>query len=104
MLNKSELDKVFHALADPNRRMMIRRLSRGPAQVTDLASVRPMSLPALLQHVQQLEASGLVSSEKIGRARICRLEPEPLRTAQEWIAGRRATWRRERGRYHARVR
>ena len=102
MLNQTELDKVFRALADASRRMIIRRLSRGPAQVTDLASVHPMSLPALLQHVQQLEASGLVSTHKRGRARICRLEDEPLRAAEEWIAGRRAIWTRERARQRAR--
>lgn len=101
MLNQTELDKVFHALADHNRRMIIRVLSRGPAQVTDLASVRPMSLSALLQHVQQLEASGLVTSQKIGRARMCRLEDEPLRAVEEWVAGRRATWKRHRGRARA---
>ena len=101
MLNKSKLDKVFHALADQNRRIMIRRLSRGPTSVAELASPLLMSLPAVLQHLQHLEASGLVSSEKVGRVRMCRLDSEPLRLAEAWIAGRRATWRRQRGRCRA---
>jgi DNA-binding transcriptional ArsR family regulator len=62
-----------------------------------------MSLPAVLQHLQLLEASGLVSSEKIGRVRMCRLDSEPLRIAEEWIASRRATWKRQRGRHAAGV-
>ena len=83
--------------------MMIRRLSRGPTPVAELAAPFPISLPAVLQHLQQLEASGLVSSEKVGRVRMCRLESEPLRIAEEWIAGRRATWKRQRGRHAAGV-
>ena len=63
--------------------MMIRRLSRGPTPVAELAAPFPISLPAVLQHLQQLEASGLVSSEKVGRVRMCRLESEPLRIAEE---------------------
>ena len=98
MLNKLNLDGVFHALANENRRLIIRRLSRGPTPVAELAAPLPMSLPAALQHVELLESSGLVSSEKRGRVRICRLDAEPLRLAEAWIAGRRKTWRRQRGR------
>jgi DNA-binding transcriptional ArsR family regulator len=88
------LDRVFQALADPTRRVMVERLSRGPASVSELAEPLAMSLPAVFQHLQVLEASGLVRSEKAGRVRTCRIEPAVLRTAEEWITERRATWKR----------
>jgi DNA-binding transcriptional ArsR family regulator len=95
MLNQSvSLDPVFQALSDPTRRVMVERLSRGPASVTELAQPFAMSLPAVMQHLQVLEASGLVRSEKVGRVRTCRIEPAALRTAEDWIARRRATWER----------
>jgi len=83
---------MFHALADPTRRAMVERLSRGPASVSELAKPLTMSLPAVVQHLQVLEASGLVRSEKVGRVRTCRIEPKALRTAEEWIAERRMSW------------
>ena len=83
---------MFQALADPNRRVMVERLSRGPASVSELARPFEMSLAAVVQHVQVLEASGLVRSEKVGRVRTCRMEPAALRTAELWMAGRRTTW------------
>src|SRR5262245_17054827 len=88
------LDRVFQALADPSRRVMVERLSRGPASVTELAEPFAMTLPAVVQHLQVLEASGLVRSEKVGRVRTCRIEPEALRTAEQWISQRRAIWER----------
>jgi DNA-binding transcriptional ArsR family regulator len=88
------LDRVFQALADPTRRVMVERLSRGPASVSELAEPLAMSLPAVIQHLQVLEASGLVRSEKAGRVRTCRIEPAMLRTAEQWITQRRATWQR----------
>jgi DNA-binding transcriptional ArsR family regulator len=88
------LDLVFHALADPGRRLMVERLSRGPASVSELAKPLTMSLPAVVQHLQVLEGSGLVISEKVGRVRTCRLNPLALRTAEEWIVERRAGWER----------
>ncbi|MCW2658076.1 MAG: transcriptional regulator, ArsR family, partial [Jatrophihabitans sp.] len=70
MLNHSgEVDVIFHALADPTRRVIVERLGRGPASVSELAKPLPMSLPAVVQHLQVLEASGLVRSEKVGRVR-----------------------------------
>ena len=66
---------MFQALADPTRRVMVERLSRGPASVSELAEPLAMSLPAVVQHLQVLEASGLVRSEKVGRVRTCRIEP-----------------------------
>ena len=95
MTNQSApLDRVFHALADPTRRVMVERLSRGPASVSELAQPLAMSLPAVMQHLQVLEASGVVRSTKAGRVRTCRIEPAALRAAEEWIAVRRANWER----------
>ena len=95
MLNQSAwLDRVFHALADPTRRVMVERLSRGPASVSELARPLDMSLSAVVQHLQVLESSGLVRSEKAGRVRTCRIEPSALRTAEQWIAERRTAWER----------
>ncbi|MBR7836279.1 helix-turn-helix transcriptional regulator [Actinospica durhamensis] len=85
-------DQIFQALADPTRRAMVERLTRGPASVSDLAKPFPMSLPAVVQHLQVLELAGLVRSEKIGRVRTCRLEPDGLRRAEGWIAAQRTAW------------
>ena len=93
MVNQAaQLDRVFQALADPTRRLMVERLSRGPASVSELARPFPISLPAVVQHLQVLEASGLVRSEKIGRVRTCRVEPAALSRAEQWIAARRTAW------------
>ena len=86
------IDLAFQALADPTRRGMIARLSRGPASVSELAEPFDMSLPAVVQHLQVLESSGLVMSEKVGRVRICRIEPKAMMTAEDWISGQRASW------------
>ena len=96
MLNQeASLDLLFQALAVPARRVMVKRLSLGPASVTQLAKPLAMSLPAVVQHLQVLEASGLVRSEKAGRVRTCRIEPAALKTAEDWIARRRANWERQ---------
>lgn len=93
MLNQSSrLDLAFQALADPSRRGMLARLSRGPASVSELARPLAMSLPAVLQHVHALEAGGLVRSEKKGRVRTCRIEPKALSALEGWLAGQRAVW------------
>src|SRR3989442_12280050 len=93
MLNQSlPLDRVFQALADPARRLMVERLSRGPASVSELAKPLDMTLSGVIQHLQVLETSGLVQSEKDGRGRTCRIEPAALQTAGEWIAVRRGSW------------
>ena len=86
------LDRVFHALSDPTRRRMIERLARAPASVSDLAAPLDMTLAAVVQHVQVLEASGLVSTEKTGRVRTCRLEPKALSAAEHWFRQRRQSW------------
>ena len=89
MLKEStRLDRAFQALADPARRGMLARLARGPASVSELAEPLAMSLPAVLQHLQALEASGLVRSEKKGRVRTCRLEPGVLAAAEQWLVDR----------------
>lgn len=93
MLNQTAVvDRVFQALADPSRRSMVDRLCRGPLSVSELARPFAMSLAAVLQHLQVLEASGLVRSEKAGRVRTCRIEPVALSVAERWIGDRRATW------------
>jgi DNA-binding transcriptional ArsR family regulator len=93
MLNQSpSLDLMFQALADPTRRAMVERLGRGPASVSELAKPLAMSMPAVMQHLQMLEASGLVRSEKTGRVRTCRIEPEALSLAEQWINARRIGW------------
>ena len=95
MLNQSAaLDLMFQALADPSRRVMVERLTRGPASVSELAKPLAMSLPGVMQHLAVLEASGLVVSAKVGRTRTCRIEPKALTQAENWIAERRALWER----------
>jgi DNA-binding transcriptional ArsR family regulator len=95
VLNQTpSLDRLFQALADPTRRAMVERLSRGPASVSALAQPLAMSLPAVMQHLHVLEASGLVRSDKVGRVRTCRIEPKALTTAEQWIAARRVGWER----------
>ncbi|HYX84178.1 MAG TPA: metalloregulator ArsR/SmtB family transcription factor [Gaiellales bacterium] len=89
---REPVDRVFHALADPSRRLIVERLSRGPASVSELAEPLPMSLPAVVQHLQVLEGSGLVRSEKVGRVRTCRIDPVALRPVERWISARRASW------------
>lgn len=92
MLNESHLDHAFAALSDPTRRTMLARLSRGPASVSDLARPLAMSLPAVLQHLQALQASGLVRSDKKGRVRTVRLEPGVLTQAEQWLVETRNEW------------
>ncbi len=95
VLNQAaDLDRVFHALADPGRRVMVERLCRGPASVSELARPLAMSLAAVLQHVQVLEASGLVRSQKTGRTRTCSINPAVLRSAEQWISEQRIGWER----------
>ena len=96
MLNQQSaaLDDAFRALADPTRRAIVARLAGGRASVSDLAAPLPMSLAAVHQHLQLLARSGLISWEKHGRVRWCRLESRRLRAVEEWILGRRVAWER----------
>jgi DNA-binding transcriptional ArsR family regulator len=87
-----DYDVLFQALADPSRRAMVERLTRGPASVSELARPLRMSLPAVVQHLHVLEASGLVHTRKQGRVRTCSVQPDALRMAERWLAERRAFW------------
>ena len=95
MLNQpsdTQLDLLFQALADPTRRQIVDRLSRGPASVSELAKPFAMSLPAVVQHVQVLEQSGLVRSEKTGRVRTCSIDTAAMTAAEHWLNQRRLLW------------
>ena len=87
-----QLDLAFQALADPARRGMLERLTRGPASVSELAEPFDMSLSAIGQHLKVLEAGGLVRTEKVGRVRTCQIVPAALRRAEAWISERRTLW------------
>src|SRR4051812_12129268 len=93
-VDREPVDQVLQALADPSRRLIVERLIRSPASVSELAQPLPMSLPAVVQHLQVLEASGLVVSEKVGRVRTCRVEPAALRPVERWVIAQRSTWER----------
>jgi DNA-binding transcriptional ArsR family regulator len=89
MLNQeAQLDLMFHALADSSRRSMLQQLGTGPRSVSELALPLSMSLAGVVQHVQILETSGLISSKKLGRTRVCRLNPVALSSVEKWIAER----------------
>jgi DNA-binding transcriptional ArsR family regulator len=93
MLNPSrELDRLFHALADPTRRALLERLGRGSAPVSELARPLPMSLPAAMQHLEVLEQAGLIRTQKVGRTRTCAIEPQAMSRAEQWITARRREW------------
>ncbi len=95
MLNQeATLDQMFHALADPTRRRIVERLSRGPASVSEIARPFDMSLPAVVQHLHVLEHCGLVSTRKVGRVRTCTLDTQALTLAEQWINERRLGWQR----------
>src|SRR5436190_1470860 len=89
-----QLDRTFAALADPARRAMVERLVTGPASVSELARPLPMSLPAVMLHLKVLEESGLVTSQKVGRVRTCRIDPAKLSLAEQWVSQRRQMWER----------
>jgi DNA-binding transcriptional ArsR family regulator len=91
---KVDIDRVFHALRDPTRRAIVEKLSRGPLSVSRLAMPLDVTLAAVVQHLQVLEQSGLVHTEKVGRVRTCRIEPAGLSAAEQWIGDRRSAWER----------
>ena len=94
MLNQTTVDQVFHAFGDPTRRKLVEQLSLGPASVSDLAKPLGITLAAVVQHLQVLERSGVVRTQKVGRVRTCQIEPSGLSVAAEWIAERRMLWER----------
>jgi DNA-binding transcriptional ArsR family regulator len=94
MVNSSveSLDRVFHALADPTRRRMLRSLAAGERTVGELAEPFQMSLPAASKHIRVLERAGLVRRTVQGRTHYCRLNPKPLSSAHEWLSFYERFW------------
>jgi DNA-binding transcriptional ArsR family regulator len=86
------VDSVFHALGDPTRRAILEKLSQGPISVSQLAEPLDMTLAAVVQHLQILEDSGLIRTEKVGRVRTCNIESAGFSVAAKWIAQRRTLW------------
>jgi DNA-binding transcriptional ArsR family regulator len=101
--HSSRLDDVFAALADPTRRAIVMRLCAGEASVGELADPFDMALPSFMKHIHVLETSGLVCSEKSGRVRTCRLSPEALVGAEDWLQHQRAIWEARLDRFEAYV-
>lgn len=91
---KADVNRVFHALGDPTRRAIVEKLSEGPISVSRLAKPLDITLAAVVQHLQVLEESGLVHTEKAGRVRTCRIETKGLSVAEKWIGDRRSMWER----------
>ncbi|BAV65705.1 ArsR/SmtB family transcription factor [Sphingobium cloacae] len=89
---RSPLDAAFHALADPTRRAVISRLARGAAPVKELAAPFGMGLPSFMKHLRVLETDGLIRTEKVGRVRTCRIDPDRLAAAGAWLSEQRALW------------
>ena len=94
MVQQERLDRVFAALADPTRRQVLTRLGTGPATIGELAAPAAMSLTGMTKHVRVLEGAGLVVTEKVGRARRCRLGEERLEDAMAWIGFYQRLWER----------
>ncbi|WP_439533278.1 ArsR/SmtB family transcription factor [Polymorphobacter sp.] len=88
----ANLDSIFHGLADPTRRAVIARLAAGPAAVSELAAPHDMALPSFLKHLKVLEAGGWIRSDKAGRIRTCRLQPDAARAAEFWLGQQRSHW------------
>jgi DNA-binding transcriptional ArsR family regulator len=88
----ANLDSIFHGLSDPTRRAVIARLAAGPAAVSELAAPHGMALPSFLKHLKVLEASGWIASDKAGRVRTCRLQPETVKAAEGWLGQQRSLW------------
>ena len=87
-----QIDRLFHALGDPTRRAILGLLSRGPTSVTRLAEPLGITVTAIGQHLQILEESDLVRSEKAGRVRTCRIEPAGFSLLEQWIRDHRTHW------------
>ena len=92
MVNSSNLDGVFSALADPTRRRIVERLARGPLTVGEIASGFSISQPAISRHVRVLEESGLLDRQVLGRVHRCTLSPKVMGAASAWIDKQRAFW------------
>jgi DNA-binding transcriptional ArsR family regulator len=92
MVQSQTLDRTFSALSDPTRRDILERLTLGPASISELARPTGISLPGVLKHVRILEEANLVTTEKHGRTRECRLGPERMGDATAWIETQRRRW------------
>jgi DNA-binding transcriptional ArsR family regulator len=99
----TDLDRAFSALADPTRRAIVSRLCDGPKSVSELSEPFKLALPSLLKHLRALEQSGLISSEKTGRVRTCRIEPRALHATQAWIHQHIAAWDKRLDRMEAHI-
>ena len=86
------LDGIFQALADPTRRAVLQRLSRGPASISELAEPFDMALPSFMKHIRLLEGSGWIQTRKEGRVRTCGLDKKSLAAAEAWLSAQRAIW------------
>jgi DNA-binding transcriptional ArsR family regulator len=91
---KVNIDRVFQALGDPTRRAILDQLSEGPRSVSRLAAPLGITLTAVVQHLQVLEESGLVHTEKVGRVRTCRIDPAGFSALEQWVDGHRSLWER----------
>ena len=91
----AHLDASFAALADGTRRGVLEQLGRGESSITDLAEQFHMTLTGMRKHVGVLEDAGLVVTEKVGRVRSCRIEPQGLRAAERWLSSQRTVWERQ---------
>lgn len=94
MVKFKTLDRTFSALSDPTRRDILERLARGPASISELAQPFGLSLPGLMKHVRILEEADLVSTEKKGRTRECRLGNAQLDDVTKWVEAYRQRWER----------
>jgi len=87
-----QLSLTFSALADPTRRAILAQLAQGEATVNELAAPHDISLPAISRHLKVLERAGLISKGRVAQSRPCRLEPEGLHVAGQWLRGQRDAW------------
>jgi DNA-binding transcriptional ArsR family regulator len=94
MADEKAIHRVFHALGDPSRRAILEKLTDGPVSVSRLAEPLGLTLAAVVQHVQILEESGLVQTQKVGRVRTCHIEPKGFAVVEQWIRDRRTIWDR----------
>jgi DNA-binding transcriptional ArsR family regulator len=90
--HSAQLDGIFQALSDPTRRAIVEQLGTGPKSVSEIALPLDMTLAAVVQHVQLLENCQLITTQKHGRVRTCRIRPETLKTLEGWLNQRRRQW------------
>jgi DNA-binding transcriptional ArsR family regulator len=103
MVKSQTLDRTFSALSDPRRRDILERLQLGPASISELAKPAGISLPGVMKHVRILQEANLVTTEKKGRTRECRLGPEQMDDVTMWIERYRKRWERRLDRLEALV-